>query len=184
MPSPFHDYVNITRPIGPGENVHDVLPDRWHYPVLGTCFLPDPPTLTAATGVRMRSRRRRGSTSVELALGSVPLSVLTVGAADWGWYFARHHTVAQVARDATMAGSTADDEEDPVVIAETRAKASLEAAHFDAEGITVQASTVTSPDVDGQILQIDIRVEWAPLGGLIPMPETLRSTSTFLLVNR
>lgn len=131
----------------------------------------------------MCTRRSRGSAAVELALGSVPLIVLTLGAIDWGWYFARQLTVAQVARDASLAGSVATEEQDPVTIAEARAKASLEACAFEAEQITVAATTFTSADVDGEVIQLDVQVAWQPLGGLLPMPETLRATSTFLLVN-
>lgn len=130
----------------------------------------------------MKMRRRRGSSAVELALGSVPLTVMTMGAVDWGWYFARSQTVAQVARDAALAGAAADAEEDPVVVAETRARASLEATHFEPERIAVSASTFTAADVDGEILELEISIDWAPLGGLLPMPEKLRCSSAFLLV--
>lgn len=131
---------------------------------------------------RPSRRRRRGSISVELALSSIPLVTLTVGAADWGWYFARQHTVSQIARDAALAGSTATPTEDPVLISETRAEAALAASHFEASDFTVLGQVVSDADVDGDLIQLDIQIQWEPLGGLVPMPETMRATSSFLLL--
>lgn len=129
-------------------------------------------------------RSRRGSVAVELALGAVPLVVITVAALDWGWYFSRQLQVTNIARDAALAACTAKPDEDPVTIAETRATASLATTDFESTDVTVAAVITTDANVDGNIIQVDVQVQWTPIAGLLPLPAVLRSTSSFALMHQ
>lgn len=130
------------------------------------------------------SRGRRGAALVELALTLPILLALATVSLDWGWYLSRQIQLASSVRDAGLAAGGHSMGLDPEHFAIDRLTASLQQSGFDLAGATMTAQITPNPGGDGDIVTLRVTLQWDPLSGLVPMPDTIGAHTAYPIINR
>lgn len=125
--------------------------------------------------------RRRGAISLELALTAPVLLLLGIGTVEWGWYLHQELALVQAVRNGALAGAVARVSAGPASLAEAGARRAMEAAGLPTGDATITATL--TPLSDGTAIHLDVRLPYAPISALLPLPATLRATATMRLVD-
>lgn len=121
----------------------------------------------------MRRRLRKAAQVVEFALLFPVFLVMLAALADYGWFLSQHVGVTQAARDAARAGALAWGDQDPTLLAQAAAEATLDS--WNIQGGQLDTTYVLDPDL-GQLIEVSITVPFEPLLNLVPAPEHLDQT--------
>lgn len=125
---------------------------------------------------------RSGASAVEFAL-TLPIVILLAAiTVEWGWVLSQQAWIHAAARDATRFAVELDpddhDIEDQAVIS---AGEWLDGYQFDCAAILCDVRAVVD-DVRGRdALTVAVDIEYVPIFGLIPVPDSLHGESTYLL---
>lgn len=114
-------------------------------------------------------RRREGASAIEAALAFPVLLVMLFALMDWSWYLFQWLTVVRSAHSGTRLAAGVAPEAGPEAVAEDAALDWL-----DAYGINSTDATV-STTLDDEVLTVDVQVDFEPLVGVIPTPDSLHA---------
>jgi Flp pilus assembly protein TadG len=119
-----------------------------------------------------RPRRRRASSAVEFALLAPLAFSLVFGIMDLTWCMMAWRTVISSAQVGARAGARIPLSDSPDRVAERQAQNALEATWplFAPPSATYEGSIVS-----GNIVRIDVTVDFIPLVGFVSTPDTLGS---------
>jgi Flp pilus assembly protein TadG len=132
---------------------------------------------------RSPSRRdRRGSAAVEFALMLPVVMLISSAVLDYSWYLHRSADVLTAVRDGVRFGATVTQTADPTSEAIDRTTTSLGDM-----GITCGSGTDcdVSAELDAVsgmvVLRVTSRVDYTPIIGLVPTPESMSATLVMAL---
>jgi hypothetical protein len=132
-----------------------------------------------------RARARRAATAIEFALALPLLVVLMAAVLDYGWFFFAESLAVHAVREAARQGSMVSESSDPNggevasgVIAEAMAQAGFDCTA--GSGACVVTTSYTGPE-GGRLLQIDVRVAYVGLTGIVPVPEAISARASAFL---
>ncbi len=125
---------------------------------------------------------RRGASAVEFALTLPIVVVLAAITVEWGWVLSQQAWIHAAARDSTRFAVELDPNDfDVPQQAIQSAGEWLAGYQFDCANVLCDINAGVS-DVRGRdALTVSVDIEYQPIFGLIPVPESLHGESTYLL---
>jgi hypothetical protein len=121
-------------------------------------------------------RRRTGLGTLEFALVLPFMCALLLGVIEWGRVLKHESTLVHIVRDAASTGSRVRRTNGPEEAATTRCLDALADSGFDPAAAIVSTTIDEAPA--GPTLTLSVVVPFAPLGGLVPVPHSLRAETT------
>ncbi|MBX2797374.1 MAG: pilus assembly protein [Myxococcales bacterium] len=122
--------------------------------------------------------RRRGSQAVEFALLLPFLVALVSGVIDLGVYLSRTTALVQASADGARIGAAAEDGDDALATAVRTATAAWTATGVPGEAVFTASLEGSAPQ---RRVEVDGTLSYDPYFGFVPLPATIRSSSTFRL---
>ena len=121
-----------------------------------------------------RRKNRRGSNAIEFAL-TLPLVVaLLTGIMDYGFYFSQQQVVVHAARTGARRAAISDPEtENAAEVARDAVTQVLTGAGVSG---AAKVGVVFSGAAPNATVTVDVKVDYAGLAGLVPIPGALGST--------
>lgn len=121
---------------------------------------------------------RRGSSALEFALVTPLLMLLTFAIMDWSWFLVEYQFVTRAAQVGARGGAQTRLADGPTTVAQARARAYLESASLVPTGAANYTTPLTCSAVDNSMIRVQVSVPFAPLVGFVPMPSTVRASTT------
>ena len=132
---------------------------------------------------RPPGNKRRAAAAVEFALTLPILMVLLSSILDYGWYFWRRSALTMITADAVRLGVAIprSSTPGPETMAEIYAQTMMMDAGVPCPGPDCVMQTTRESHGGYSFLRLQTTLQYEPLVGMVPTPDTVRAFSTMML---